>query len=115
MVDDSTVAEACGVFCRRAVFYCLHEDFYGVFSCAYVDYFKSVFNHVGGAGFFACVFAWAHEAVYESFYDVYSCFAKPLVLVASHAVWQGHGGQVYVALQAWVFNGYVVESPFLEE
>jgi hypothetical protein len=74
-----------------------------------------VFHHVSGSGFFACVFAWAHEAVYESFYDVYACFAEALVLVASHAVRQGHGCQVYVALQAGVFNGYVVESPFLEE
>lgn len=97
MVDDSTVAEAGGVFCWRRVFYCLYKDFYGVFSCAYVDYFECVFNHVGGAGFFACVFAWAHEAVDESFYNVYAGFAEALVLVASHAVRQSHGRQVNVA------------------
>ena len=115
MVDDSAVAEACGVFGWRAVFYGLHEDFDGVFSCAYVDYFECLLYYVGGAGFFACVFAWAHEAVDESFYDVYSRFAETLMLMSSHAVWQSHGCQVYVALQARVFDRYVVKSPFLEE
>jgi hypothetical protein len=62
-----------------------------------VDYFERLFDEVGGAGFFACVFAWAHEAVYEAFYDVYSCFAEALMLMASHAVWQRHGCEVYVA------------------
>jgi hypothetical protein len=56
-----------------------------------VDYFERVLYYVCGSGFLTCVFAWAHEAVYESFDDVYSCFAEALMLVASHAVWQGHG------------------------
>ena len=56
-----------------------------------MDYFERLFYEVGGAGFFACVFAWAHEAVYESFYDVDVCFAEALVLVASHAMGQRHG------------------------
>jgi hypothetical protein len=64
----------------------LDEDFHGVFSCAQVDYFERLLNKVGGAGFFACVFAWAHEAVYEAFYDVDAGFAEALVFVASHAV-----------------------------
>jgi len=98
VVDGSAVAEACGVFCWRAVFHGLNEDFHGVFSGAQVDYFERLFYEVGGAGFFAGVFAWAHEAVYEAFYDVDAGFAEALVFVASHAVGQGHGRQVYVAL-----------------
>ena len=97
MIDDSTVAEPRCVFCGCAVFYGLHEDFYGVFSCAYIDYLESVLHHVCGSGFFARVFSWSHEAVYEPFYDVYACFAEALVFVASHAVGQCHGRQVYVA------------------
>jgi len=98
VVDGSAVAEAGGVLCWRAVFYGLNEDFHWVFPGAQVDYFERLFHEVGGAGFFACVFAWAHEAVYETFYDVDACFAEALVLVASHAVWQRHWRQVYVAL-----------------
>ena len=97
MVDDSSVAEACGVFGWRRIFDGLNEDFYGVFSCAEVDYFECLFYHVGDFGFFACVFAWAHEAVYETFYDVYSGFAEALVFVTSHAVGQRHRREVYVA------------------
>jgi len=86
VVDDSAVAEACGVFGWCAVFYCLNEDFYGIFSCAQMDYFERLLYYVGGSGFFACVFAWAHKTVYEAFYDIHSCFAEALMLVASHAV-----------------------------
>jgi hypothetical protein len=56
-----------------------------------MDYLERLFYEVGGSGFFACVFAWAHKAVYEALYDVDMGFAEALVLVASHAVWQGHG------------------------
>ncbi len=56
-----------------------------------MDYFEGLFYEVGGSGFFACVFAWAHEAVYEAFYDVDAGFAEALMLMASHAVRQSHG------------------------
>ena len=91
MVDDASVADACGVFAWAAVFDGFDEDFYGVFARAEVDDFEGLFDDVGGFGFFAAVFAWSHEAVYEAFDDVDVCFAEALVLVSAHAVGCGHG------------------------
>ena len=97
MVDDSAVADSRGVFAWAAVFYCFDEDFDWVFSGAYADYFEGFFDDVGGFGFFAAVFAWAHESVYEAFDYVEVCFFEALVFVASHAVGCGHGCEVEVA------------------
>ena len=91
MVDDSSVAYACCVFAWAAVFDCFDENFYGVFARAEVDDFEGLFDDVSGFGFFAAVFAWSHEAVYEAFDDVDVCFAEALVLVSAHAVGCGHG------------------------
>ena len=94
VVDDASVADACRVLAWRAVFDGFDEDFYGVFARAEVDDFECCFDDVGGFGFFAAVFAWSHESVYEAFDDVDVCFSEALVFVASHAVRCCHGCQV---------------------
>jgi len=94
VVDDASVAYACGVFAWAAVFDGFDEDFDGVFARAEVDYFERLFDDVGGFGFFAAVLAGSHESVYDAFDDVDVCFAEALVFVSSHAVWCGHGCQV---------------------
>ena len=90
MVDDSTVTYACRIFTWCRVFDGFDENFDGVLTRSQVDDFKCLFNNVGGFGFFACVFAWAHKAVYKSFHYVDFCFSKALMLMSSHAVWQRH-------------------------
>ena len=115
MVNYASVAYACGVFAWRGVFYCFYKDFDGVFSSAQIDYFKSLFYDVCGFGFFARVLSRSHEAVYESFDNVDACFAEALMLMASHAVGCGHGCQVEVSLESYIFDLNVFEAPFLEK
>ena len=94
MIDDSTVANACGVFAWRAVFDCADKNFNWVFAGAEIDNFESLFDDVSRFGFFAAVLAWAHHVVYEALNNVDVGFAESLVFVAAHAVGCDHWGQV---------------------
>ena len=94
MIDDASVAYACGIFARAAVFDGFHEYFDRILASAEVDDFECLFDDVCGFCFFAAVFARSHEVVYEAFNNVDVCFTETLMLMPSHAMRCGHGCEV---------------------
>ncbi len=115
MINYASVADACGIFAGATVFDGFNEDFDRILARAEVDDFERLFNDVGGFCFFAAVLAGSHEVVYEAFNYVDVCFTETLMLMPSHAMGCGHGCEVQVSLQAYIFDFGVFEAPLLEK